>query len=242
MSRDPAGLTLVAARVNDATGPCGPWVRVATSRLAVRPRARTVAGSRHRCVRRVVPTRRPAGCDAGGILRKEFRRAVVSPSSDRGPAGCYTAQSLVQQRLPTCRSTSWTGCPARTGWCATAWRPTTRRSSRCRTICARSWSTSGSASSAMCRWARRAAGAARLRELYHAVVYCVGAATDRRLGIPGRGSAGQLVGDRVRLLVQRPSGRRGRRLRARRALRRGHRRRATSPWTWPGCWPAARRS
>ncbi|MFC7982852.1 FAD-dependent oxidoreductase [Streptomyces sp. NPDC057336] len=27
--------------------------------------------------------------------------------------------------------------------------------------------------------------AARLRELYHAVVYCVGAATDRRLGIPG---------------------------------------------------------
>ncbi|MEU9549927.1 FAD-dependent oxidoreductase [Streptomyces werraensis] len=27
--------------------------------------------------------------------------------------------------------------------------------------------------------------AARLRELYHAVVYCVGAATDRRLGVPG---------------------------------------------------------
>ncbi|MGW3140485.1 FAD-dependent oxidoreductase, partial [Streptomyces sp. NPDC001139] len=27
--------------------------------------------------------------------------------------------------------------------------------------------------------------APRLRELYHAVVYCVGAATDRRLGIPG---------------------------------------------------------
>lgn len=27
--------------------------------------------------------------------------------------------------------------------------------------------------------------AARLRELYHAVVYCVGAATDRHLGIPG---------------------------------------------------------
>lgn len=27
--------------------------------------------------------------------------------------------------------------------------------------------------------------AARLRELYHAVVYCVGAATDRHLGVPG---------------------------------------------------------
>ncbi|WP_210571343.1 FAD-dependent oxidoreductase [Streptomyces sp. GESEQ-4] len=32
--------------------------------------------------------------------------------------------------------------------------------------------------------------AARLRELYHAVVYCVGAATDRRLGIPGEDLAG----------------------------------------------------
>ncbi|CAL9591254.1 NADPH-ferredoxin reductase FprA [Streptomyces sp. enrichment culture] len=31
----------------------------------------------------------------------------------------------------------------------------------------------------------RGVPAARLRELYHAVVYCVGAATDRRLGIPG---------------------------------------------------------
>ncbi|ARQ72027.1 FAD-dependent oxidoreductase [Streptomyces marincola] len=32
--------------------------------------------------------------------------------------------------------------------------------------------------------------AARLRELYHAVVYCVGAARDRRLGIPGEDLAG----------------------------------------------------
>ncbi|MEU6476978.1 FAD-dependent oxidoreductase [Streptomyces sp. NPDC047017] len=32
--------------------------------------------------------------------------------------------------------------------------------------------------------------AARLRELYHAVVYCVGAATDRRLGIPGEDLTG----------------------------------------------------
>ncbi|MGI5441613.1 FAD-dependent oxidoreductase [Streptomyces shenzhenensis] len=31
---------------------------------------------------------------------------------------------------------------------------------------------------------------ARLRELYHAVVYCVGAATDRHLGIPGEGLPG----------------------------------------------------
>ncbi|MGH4031890.1 FAD-dependent oxidoreductase [Actinomycetota bacterium Odt1-20B] len=32
--------------------------------------------------------------------------------------------------------------------------------------------------------------AARLRELYHAVVYCVGAAADRRLGVPGEDLAG----------------------------------------------------
>ncbi|WP_326724902.1 FAD-dependent oxidoreductase [Streptomyces sp. NBC_00243] len=32
--------------------------------------------------------------------------------------------------------------------------------------------------------------AARLRELYHAVVYCVGAATDRHLGVPGEELAG----------------------------------------------------
>ncbi|WP_320784063.1 FAD-dependent oxidoreductase [Streptomyces sp. CRN 30] len=31
---------------------------------------------------------------------------------------------------------------------------------------------------------------ARLRELYHAVVYCVGAATDRRLGVPGEELSG----------------------------------------------------
>ncbi len=35
------------------------------------------------------------------------------------------------------------------------------------------------------RGAGRAGRGARLRELYHAVVYCVGAATDRHLGVPG---------------------------------------------------------
>ena len=43
-----------------------------------------------------------------------------------------------------------------------------------------------------------------LREHYHAVVYAVGAPTDRRLGIPGEDLPGLVARDRVRRLVQRP--------------------------------------
>ena len=43
-----------------------------------------------------------------------------------------------------------------------------------------------------------------LARLYDAVVYAVGAQTDRRLGHPGRGSARLVAGHRVRRLVQRP--------------------------------------
>ncbi len=45
-----------------------------------------------------------------------------------------------------------------------------------------------------------------LTRSYDAVVYAVGAQSDRRLGHPRRGSAGLLVGDGVRRLVQRPPG------------------------------------
>lgn len=48
----------------------------------------------------------------------------------------------------------------------------------------------------------------RLLGLYHAVVYCVGAARDRRLRHPRRGPGGQPLGDRLRLLVQRAPRRR----------------------------------
>ena len=44
-----------------------------------------------------------------------------------------------------------------------------------------------------------------LTDRYHAVIYAVGAQTDRRMGIPGEDLPGQLGGDRVRGLVQRPS-------------------------------------
>ena len=44
-----------------------------------------------------------------------------------------------------------------------------------------------------------------LRDRYHAVVYAVGAETDRRMDIPGEDLAGSHCGHRVRRLVQRPS-------------------------------------
>ena len=49
--------------------------------------------------------------------------------------------------------------------------------------------------------------------LYDAVVYAVGAQTDRRLGIPGEDLPGSWAGDGVRRLVQRPPGLPGPRLR-----------------------------
>ena len=45
-----------------------------------------------------------------------------------------------------------------------------------------------------------------LRAHYHQIVYTTGAQTDRRMGIPGEDLRGQPPGDRVRGLVQRPSG------------------------------------
>ena len=74
---------------------------------------------------------------------------------------------------------------------------------------------------------RRARTSARpsSRALYDAVVYAVGAQTDRRLGHPGRGPARLVARDRVRRLVQRPSRLPGARVRPlRRARGRGRER------------------
>ncbi|MFE9017300.1 FAD-dependent oxidoreductase [Streptomyces sp. NPDC007808] len=109
-----------------------------------------------------------------------FRVAVVGS----GPSGCYTAQSLVQQdpevlvdvldRLP---------CPyglVRYG-VAPDHEKIKSLQNNLRTVLEHErvrflgGVQIGSAG----------VPAARLRELYHAVVYCVGAATDRHLGIPG---------------------------------------------------------
>ncbi|WP_328840800.1 FAD-dependent oxidoreductase [Streptomyces europaeiscabiei] len=109
-----------------------------------------------------------------------LRVAVVGS----GPSGCYTAQSLVQQdpdvlvdvldRLP---------CPyglVRYG-VAPDHEKIKSLQNNLRTVLEheRVRFLGG------VRVGRDGVPAARLRELYHAVVYCVGAAADRRLGIPG---------------------------------------------------------
>ena len=53
---------------------------------------------------------------------------------------------------------------------------------------------------------RAGLGAEELREIYHAVVYCVGAATDRHLGIPGEELPGSHPATEFVVLVQRASG------------------------------------
>ncbi len=80
--------------------------------------------------------------------------------------------------------------------------------------------------------------AARLRELYHAVVYCVGAATDRRLDIPGRtcpaaGPPPSSSPGTARIPTRPTTASSVTRVRPWSSAW------ATSPWTWPGCWPAA---
>lgn len=79
----------------------------------------------------------------------------------------------------------------------------------------------------------------RLRELYHAVVYCVGAATDRHLGIPGEELPGSWSATEfVAWYSAHPD-----------AVDDGFVQGRGLPWssvsgtwrwTWPGCWHAAR--
>ena len=74
-----------------------------------------------------------------------------------------------------------------------------------------------------------------LVELYDAVIYTVGAQSDRRIGIPGEDLPGLLARHRVRRLVQRPPRLPGHRLRPRGRAGRRRGRTATSRSTWPGC-------
>ena len=119
-------------------------------------------------------------------LREGAQLCFASPSSDRDPAGSTPrriSSSRVRSRM--CGCTYWTGSPAPTDSCATGSRPTTRRSSHCRTTSAWCWSTSGCDFLGNIEVGAHGLDPGRLLELYHAVVYCVGAARDRRLGIPG---------------------------------------------------------
>lgn len=80
---------------------------------------------------------------------------------------------------------------------------------------------------------------ARLRELYHAVVYCVGAATDRHLGIPGEELPGSWSATEfVSWYSAHPDA-------VDDGFVQGHGPpwssvSGTWRWTWPGCWRAAR--
>ena len=76
---------------------------------------------------------------------------------------------------------------------------------------------------------------AELAALYDAVVYTVGAQTDRRLGHPRRGPARLVARHRVRRLVQRPPRLPGARVRPLAASARSWSGTATSRSTSPGC-------
>ncbi|MEW2511990.1 FAD-dependent oxidoreductase [Streptomyces sp. NPDC046870] len=115
-----------------------------------------------------------------------LRVAVVGS----GPSGCYTAQSLVQ-RDPEVRVDVLDRLPCPYGLVRYGVAPDHEKIK----------SLQGSLRTVLEHERVRFLGgvrvggpgglpAQRLRELYHAVVYCVGAATDRRLGVPGEDLAG----------------------------------------------------
>ncbi|MGW7202540.1 FAD-dependent oxidoreductase [Streptomyces sp. NPDC054837] len=109
-----------------------------------------------------------------------LRVAVVGS----GPSGCYTAQSLVQLD-PSVRVDVLDRLPCPYGLVRYGVAPDHEKikslQSNLRTVLEheRVRFLGG------VRVGEDGVPAARLRELYHAVVYCVGAATDRHLGVPG---------------------------------------------------------
>ena len=97
-----------------------PWTR------STEPRPR--AGRRRRApLTRAAPRVPGFMSDQPGTAGNPLRVAIVGS----GPAGFYAAEHLLQAgRVRPSRWTSSTGCRRRSGWCAPASRPTTRRSSR----------------------------------------------------------------------------------------------------------------
>ena len=140
-------------------------------------------------------------------------------------------------------STSWTACPPRTAWSATASRPDHMKMKSVIRVLARPF---GPGEVRFLGGVQVGDGPGQcrstvLREHYTAVVHATGCVVDRRSGIPGEDLPGSsapaaIVGwycgaPRPRHLA--PAGHR------RRRRRRG---RATSRWTSPACWPAPRTS
>ena len=116
-----------------------------------------------------------------------------------GPSGYFAAASLLKfadstrpDDRSTCASTCSRCCRRRGVWCAPAWRPTIPRSSRSARSSRRprpirvSGSSATSWSASMCR-------PTELAEHYDAVIYAVGAQSDRPLGIPGEDLPGSVA-------------------------------------------------
>ncbi len=138
-----------------------------------------------------------ARCNAGAtsdLLSEGVPPCCMSPSSAPGRAGSTPPRAL-SSRIRRCASTSWTGCRARTA-VRYGVAPDTRRSSRCRTTCAPSWSTNGSDSSAGSRsdraGCRRPAARAHTRWSTASAPRPTGTSASRR-GTAGSWSATEFV-------------------------------------------------
>lgn len=112
-----------------------------------------------------------------------------------GPSGVYTAQALLGLSgawrdlllVDVLDRMSWTGCRARTAWCGTASLRTTRSSRHSSTVCAASGAARGAVPGQRAgRRGRRQPGGGETALPRGGV----GAARDRRLGIPGGDLAG----------------------------------------------------
>ena len=101
-----------------------------------------------------------------------------------GPSGCYTAQSLVQQD-PTVRVDVLDRLPCPYGLVRYGVAPDHEKIKSLQTSLRRVLEHERVRFLGGVRVGADGVPTARLRELYHAVVYCVGAASDRHLGIPG---------------------------------------------------------
>ena len=93
---------------------------------------------------------------------------------------------------PTCASTCWRCCRPRGVWCGPASRPITRRSRPSAPSSRRRPPIPDSASSATSRWVSTSQ-AEELAERYDAVIYAVGAQSDRPLNIPGEDLTGSVA-------------------------------------------------
>ena len=132
---------------------------------------------------------------ARGAGRSAWRSSVPGRPASTPPTSCSST--------PRSASTSTTGCPRRTAWCARASPPTTSTPSASRSSSAPIEEQPGFRYFLGVEVGRDLT-LAELEAQYDAVVYSVGASADRSLGIAGRAAARLAVGDRPRRLVQRP--------------------------------------